>query len=236
MLLRALTSDNPIIVGDFTVLVKPVSRARNLTLRYNLKKSCFVVSGPKRASRKSLVEFVTAHHAWMTQQMRSVPQAPSIIEDGVIMIEGIQRRIIHQEAAGVHVSLTEDSLMVACRTERLSRAIRRFIIQHAEKLISELAHEKAAQIGKRITKITLRDTSSRWGSCAHDGSLSFSWRLIMAPFDVIDYVVAHEVAHLQHFDHSQDFWALCRELSESYTIGKHWLKINGAHLQSAILA
>jgi predicted metal-dependent hydrolase len=236
MLRRALTSDNPIIIGDFTVLVKPVARARNLTLRYNLKKSCFVVSGPKRASRKSLTEFVAAHHTWMQQQIRSIPKAPSIIEDGFITIEGIPRKIIHSEATGVHVSLLADTVMVACRAERLPRALQRFIVQHAEKLISELAHEKAERIGKRITKITLRDTSSRWGSCASDGSLSFSWRLIMAPFDVIDYVVAHEVAHLQHFDHSPDFWALCRELSENYTMSKHWLKLNGAQLQATSLA
>ena len=152
------------------------------------------------------------------------------------MIEGIQRRIIHSEATGVHVSLTEDAILISCREERLPRALQRFVVQHADKLISELSREKAARIGKRITKITMRDTSTRWGSCASDGSLSFSWRLIMAPFDAIDYVVAHEVAHLQHFDHSPDFWALCRDLSENYTMGKHWLKINGTHLQGAVLA
>jgi predicted metal-dependent hydrolase len=235
MLRRALTSDNPILIGDFTVLVKPVARARNLTLRYNLKKSCFVVSGPKRASRKSMIEFVTAHHAWMQQQMRSIPKAPSIIEDGFITIEGIPRKIIHEVAAGVKINLTEDALIIHCREERLQRAIQRFVVQHAENIITPLAYDKAVSIGKKISDITFRDTSSRWGSCSSDGKLSFSWRLIMAPMETIDYVVGHEVAHLQHFDHSPKFWALCRELSTDFTAGKHWLKINGAHLQSAIL-
>lgn len=236
MPLRALTSPHVITLDDLTIEVKPNARARGLTLRYNLKKGHFVASVPKRVSKKFILEFLVQHQEWMRKQLTNVPQIPSALEQGEILIEGITRRILHQSAAGVHVSLTEDALMVACRPERLPRAIQRFVVQHAEQLISELAHEKAARIGKRITKITLRDTSSRWGSCAHDGSLSFSWRLIMAPFDVIDYVVAHEVAHLQHFDHSPDFWALCRELSENYTMGKHWLKINGAHLQSAVIA
>lgn len=233
---RALISENLITVDEFTIQVKPYPRARRLTLRYDPKKSRFVVTVPKRISKKLILEFLNEQKAWMAQQMVIVPSQPSVMEQGRIMIEGIEREIIHREATGVHVSLTEDAIMISCRAERVPRALQRFIVQHAEKLISELAHEKAAGIGKRIAKITLRDTSTRWGSCAHDGSLSFSWRLIMAPFDVIDYVVAHEVAHLQHFDHSSDFWALCRDLSENYTMGKHWLKINGAHLQGAIIS
>jgi predicted metal-dependent hydrolase len=235
MLRRALTSDNPIIVGDFTVLVKPVARARNLTLRYNLKKACFVVTGPKRASRKSLVEFVSQQQHWMQQQLKTMPKPPSIIEDGFVMLEGRPRKIVHQIAAGVKIILDDDALIIHCREERLQRAIKRFVIQHAEKTITPLTYEKAALSGKKFADITFRDTSSRWGSCTHDGRLSFSWRLIMAPMETIDYVVAHEVAHLTHFDHSPKFWGLCRELSAHFTAGKHWLKINGAHLQGTIL-
>ncbi|MDB5478644.1 MAG: hypothetical protein JWM96_1139, partial [Alphaproteobacteria bacterium] len=146
-------------------------------------------------------------------------------------IEGLLRAIIHQSAPGVKIELTHDRIFIACRPERMPRALQRFLLQHAEKIIVPLAHEKAAAIGKKIAGIRLRDTTSRWGSCSHDGNLSFSWRLILAPIDVIDYVVAHEVAHLQHFDHSPNFWGLCRELSSSYTMGKHWLKLHGAALQ-----
>ena len=236
MLTRALTSPNLITIDDLTIEVKVNARARRLTLRYNLKKGHFVASVPKRLSKKFILEFLTEQQDWMRKQIVIVSTQSSALENGIVMIEGIPRRIIHQEATGVHVSLTEDAIMISCRTERLPRALQRFVVQYADKLISELSYEKASRIDKRIAKVTMRDTSSRWGSCASDGSLSFSWRLIMAPYDVIDYVVAHEVAHLQHFDHSPDFWALCRELSENYTMGKHWLKINGAHLQSAILA
>jgi predicted metal-dependent hydrolase len=228
--IRALTSDNIIQIADIPVLVKPNVRARGLTLRYNLKKACFVASVPKRISRKAIIEFLTLHADWMQQQLNKIPVTPSILEQGFVTIEGIDRTIIHQEAAGVKIILDDDSLIVMCRAERLPRAIQRFLIQHAEKVILELAYPKAQLIDKKITKVTLRDTTSRWGSCASDGSLSFSWRLIMAPMATIDYVVAHEVAHLKHFDHSQNFWAVCRELSASFTSGKHWLKLNGAQL------
>lgn len=233
--LRALTSDNLITLNEFTIEVKLNARARRLTLRYNTKKAHFVVSTPKRTSRKFVLQFLTEHQDWMRKQLLAIPQAPSAIQDGTIMIEGKARQIIHKDAAGVHVTLSDDMLTIACRESRLPRALQRYIIQHADKTISELAYQKAKMIDKRITKITMRDTSSRWGSCAHDGSLSFSWRLIMAPMATIDYVVAHEVAHLQHFDHSPNFWALCRELSAQFTSGKHWLKVNGAYLQTVVL-
>lgn len=208
-----------------------MARARRLTLRYSTKKSRFTISVPKRASRKSIIEFVTAQQEWMRRQQDAVPKTLSILEQGSVMIEGLPRAIIHQSVPGVKIKLTHDQIFIACRPERMPRALQRFLLQHAENIITPLAHEKASAIGKKITGIRLRDTSSRWGSCSHDGNLSFSWRLILAPMDVIDYVVAHEVAHLQHFDHSPDFWGLCRELSASYTMGKHWLKLHGAALQ-----
>ncbi len=228
--IRALTSDNLIHIHDIAVLVKPNVRARGLTLRYNLKKSCFVASVPKRISKKAIVEFLTEHHHWMQKQIDALPVTQSILEQGIVTIEGTPRRLVHEHGTGVKTTLTEDSLIISCRPERLPRALQRYLIQHAEKIISDLAYTKAKLINKRIAKITLRDTTSRWGSCASDGSLSFSWRLIMAPMATIDYVVAHEVAHLQHFDHSPAFWAVCRDLSENYTGGKHWLKLNGAQL------
>jgi predicted metal-dependent hydrolase len=96
--------------------------------------------------------------------------------------------------------------------------------------LSDIASEKAGDIKKIISSIKIRDTKTRWGSCAKDGSLSFSWRLIFAPYHTIDYVVAHEVAHLAHMNHGPKFWALCEKLSLNYTGGKEWLKANGNEL------
>lgn len=167
----------------------------------------------------------------MARQQHIAPQKTSPLENGILPIEGIDRRIVHEQAPGVQIDLLFDTLLVRCRPERLPRAIQRFLKQHAEKIIAPLAREKAKQIGKSVADIGFRDTTSRWGSCSSDGKLSFSWRLIFAPIEVIDYVVAHEVAHLAHFDHSPAFWALCRDLSKDYTSGKHWLKLNGQQLQ-----
>ena len=90
--------------------------------------------------------------------------------------------------------------------------------------------EFSERLGSRVRKITLRDTRSRWGSCSNDAKLMFSWRLIMAPEDVLAYVAAHEVAHLKHMNHSKDFWETVEYLFGSYKKERAWLKQNGPSL------
>ena len=110
--------------------------------------------------------------------------------------------------------------------------ILRFLQQQALAVITHLAQEKAAHIDKKIGKITLRDTASRWGSCAHNGNLSFSWRIVMAPPLVIDYLAAHEVAHLKEMNHGPNFWALCERLCPRSDEAKAWLKRHGTMLHA----
>ncbi len=107
-----------------------------------------------------------------------------------------------------------------------------------EALVKSLAHTSvtaavdrfATALGKKPKRITLRDTRSRWGSCSSKGNLSFSWRLMLAPPEVLDYIAAHEVAHLRHMDHSAAFWGTVAELFPGYRVHHDWLKRNGASL------
>lgn len=108
--------------------------------------------------------------------------------------------------------------------------VKRWFVERAREVIEPLAQEKAKTINKTISKIDLRDPSSRWGSCSTDKRLMFSWRVIMAPPEVLDYLVAHEVAHLKHMDHSQVFWDLCYSLCKGSEHGHDWLKQNGNSL------
>ena len=88
----------------------------------------------------------------------------------------------------------------------------------------------AARLGKGYTRLTLRDTRSRWGSCTSDGGLMFSWRLIMAPPSVLDYVAAHEVAHLAQMNHSPAFWAEVTRIYGDFDPPRQWLRTHGADL------
>src|SRR5690606_8925445 len=147
------------------------------------------------------------------------PDPEPIKEGGNILIEGVERRIVRRDGKrGVETELTPTELIVTCAPDRLQRAVLRFVKRHAEKIITKMAAEKSARAGGRpLQRVKFRDTNSRWGSCTCDGVLSFSWRLVMAPPEVLDYIVAHEVAHLVHMNHSKNFWKKCRELTPHTT-------------------
>ena len=128
----------------------------------------------------------------------------------------------HEALGGVW--LEEGTICVSGRPEHLSRRVRDFLKQQARKAILPRAQEKAARLGRHAGRITLRDTRSRWGSCSVSGDLNFSWRLVLAPIIVLDYVIAHEVAHLVEYNHGRKFWALAKDLTENMEEAKTWLK------------
>jgi predicted metal-dependent hydrolase len=105
-----------------------------------------------------------------------------------------------------------------------------FLRHEARRELSARAGEKAQRIARRPGRISIRDTQSRWGSCSSDGDISFSWRLILAPEPVLDYVVAHEVSHLVHLDHGPRFWALVEKLAAEVAGPRRWLRRNGGAL------
>ena len=108
-----------------------------------------------------------------------------------------------------------------------------FLTALARERLGAASDRYAAEIGRKVTRVSLRDTRSRWGSCAPDGRLSFCWRLVLAPPLVVDYVVAHEVAHLCHLDHGPRFWQVVERLTPHRGEAQLWLRSNGARLLRA---
>jgi predicted metal-dependent hydrolase len=212
------------------VVIKAHAKARALTLRYQPHRGQFLLTTPRRIAQRHIDAFIIAQQDWMIKQQSLYPQTQNFSSGGQILYLGKNYRLSHTEGAGVTITLDDSTFHITCRATRLERVIIRFLQSKAVETLSALAHEKAARLGRTIPHINFRDTKSRWGSCGRDGRLCFSWRLVMAPPEVIDYVVAHEVAHLIHFDHSKEFWALCRSLSDSFTFGKHWLQQHAATL------
>lgn len=107
-----------------------------------------------------------------------------------------------------------------------------FLRVEARNFIAPLVDQYAARVNRTVNRLTLRDTRSRWGSCTADGNLMFSWRLVMAPPHVLEYVVAHEVAHLVEMNHSAAFWKLVEDLMPDYDAHRKWLRANGAKLHA----
>jgi hypothetical protein len=138
--------------------------------------------------------------------------------------------IVHDPAARRGVWRDAGVIRVSGFAEHLPRRVRDFLKREARAMLTERAHDKAGRLDRPIARISLRDTRSRWGSCSSDGGLSFSWRLILAPEEVLDYVVAHEVAHLMHHDHGAKFWALVTDLTPSVDAPRQWLRAHGPEL------
>ena len=129
-----------------------------------------------------------------------------------------------------NISLNDDNIIIKTSRRDPTTNLKRWMIDFAREKITPMAEEKAKTIRKDVSKIDLRDTTTRWGSCSSDKRLMFSWRLIMAPPYVLDYVVAHEVAHLKRMDHSSKFWDICYSLAERPEEARLWLKENGNSL------
>jgi predicted metal-dependent hydrolase len=216
-----------------TVRIKHSARARRLALRLDPKERVINLVVPKGVSLKKAHDFARYHETWIVKAMMELPPALPFEHERTIPVLGADRIIrIIQDASikTTDISLTASELLVHTNKDNPAARIERYLKNLVKEKITEMAKAKALDIGKPITAISVRDTKSRWGSCSDNGKLSFSWRLIFAPSLAMDYVVAHEVAHLVHMDHSKRFWNLCRELSIDFMEGEYWMRNHGHEL------
>ena len=189
-----------------------------------------VVTLPAKATRKAGMALLMGHAAWVSDRLAALPEAISFADGATVPICGVPHRIRHSPEARGAAFLLEQELHVTGAVEFLPRRVRDFLRQEARYRLGGLAIAKAGLIGVVPKRVTMKDTTSRWGSCAPDQSLALSWRLLMAPPFVQDYVVAHEVAHLRHMNHGPQFWSLVDELTPHTKAAIPWLRAEGARL------
>ncbi len=214
--------------------VKPNQRARRMALRLDTKTQRFDLTLPDWASLHDAKRFIDLNQGWIEKQQAALPDKCPFINGQIIPVLGINRKIIHvvSDKRRTKITLTDDQLIVKSNLHEqdIPSRIQRYLKKLAQSEMESLVRQKAAIIKKTVEKVEMRDTKSRWGSCSTDGRIMLSWRLILAPYDAMDYVVAHEVAHLQHMDHSPAFWAQCEALSQNYKNGHRWMKQHGQSL------
>jgi predicted metal-dependent hydrolase len=214
--------------------VKPDKRARRITLRIEPGGQALKLTVPHGLKTREIDEFLARHSGWLMTKLAKFPRQNVLEEGKYLHIRGVAHRI---ERTGKLRGLTEiveiegeAVLRVGGDEDHLVRRLKDFLKVEARKDLERLAHGHAGTVGARVKAVSLKDTKSRWGSCSHDGNLSFSWRIVMAPPHVIDYLAAHEVSHLKEMNHSDRFWALCEKLCPQSEEAKAWLKRNGAML------
>ena len=216
----------------YRVLLKRVPTARRFTLRVRNATRDVVITLPKRGSLAAAQDFAQRHAAWIAARLHRLPQAIPFEPGARFPLRGEEITIAHldQLRGGIEILSGEKLLRVACSREHLSRRIHDFLKSEARKDLEAAVKIHCTSLGFPPRKVALRDTTSRWGSCSASGALNFSWRLIMAPPFVLDYLAAHEVAHLVHMNHSDDFWAVTKKLAPRTDHAEAWLYAHGSSL------
>lgn len=213
---------------DLELKVSP--QARRMALRLDNQRRVMYLVVPSHTRTEKAYDFALQYRDWIKENLSALPE-PVPFEDGnYIPVFGKKVRIditCDKTLNRTDIELKGNVLYVVTNKEDPTRRIERFLRELAHETIEQIAHRKAACIGKEIRAVNVRDTKSRWGSCNHRDEISFSWRLVFAPRQAMDYVIAHEVAHLAHFDHSDAFWAMCCRLSASYRKGRDWMDERG---------
>lgn len=206
------------------------SRARRVSLRIDPTGGAVVVTLPTRATRKAGMALLMGHAEWVSSRLAALPEAVVFADGATLPIGGVPHRIRHAPGVRGGAFLLDQELHVTGAVDFLSRRVRDFLRQEARRRLGALVMAKAGLIGVIPKRVTIKDTTSRWGSCAPDKSLALSWRLVMTPAFVQDYVVAHEVAHLRHMNHGPKFWGLVDELTPHTRAAIPWLRAEGSRL------
>ncbi len=219
----------------YLVQLRRNGQARRYTLRIHSATREVVLTLPPRGSLKQAREFAQKHGAWIAARLKRLPQPVPFVHSAVLPLRGLEHRIEHRrEARGtVWTEAGEDGALLLCvagATPHVSRRVRDFLKKEAKRDL-EAASKRAAQaLGANLKRVSIRDQSSRWGSCSTTGVLSYSWRLILAPPYVLDYLAAHEAAHLIEMNHSRAFWRQVERICPDFKRAKAWLDAHGADL------
>ena len=212
------------------VMFRQNKRARRIVLRLDQSTAELVVVLPTRATAAQGRRFALLNEGWIRDRLDQIPAATPFAPGAEIPYLGVEHRIRYRPGVPVAVWREGNEIYVTGRREAAPRRIEEWLKREARRELLRRARQKAALIGREVHAITLRDPKSRWGSCSTRGQLSFSWRLILAPREVLDYVVAHEVAHLKEMNHGPRFWRLTAQLTRDTEYAKEWLRENGPAL------
>lgn len=218
-----------IIGNGMRITCRRSARARRMVLRVPRDGGPVVLTLPAHVALSDGAAFAESKARWLLQAAERRP-APSIVRHGAALpVAGVP--LVLAPAAVRAAAIAGDALLLPAG--RPAGPVAQAFLKHrAMQQLRAACDRHAAALGRPYRAIVLRDTRSRWGSCTSDGRLMFSWRLAMAPPAVLDYVAAHEVAHLRHMDHSPRFWAAVAGLMPDYARHRDWLRRHGSDLMA----
>jgi predicted metal-dependent hydrolase len=221
--------------ASFAVRVRRHRQARRYTLRIQAATREVILTMPPRGSLREAKQFAQKHGGWIAARMHRLPQAVPFADGTIVPLRGIEHRIVHRP--GVRGTVWTETpghgtalLCVAGDAPHIGRRLGDYLRREAARDLDTASRRAADEFGVAIRRISVRDQSSRWGSCSTTGVLSYSWRLILAPPFVLNYLAVHEVAHLLEMNHSARFWRLVKRVCADSERAKTWLDVHGSDL------
>ena len=215
------------------VSIRVNARARRLLLRIDASDRNVELVLPRGVPAEHGLRFLEAQRGWIAARLEALPRPVAFAEGAIVPVLGVPHRIRREsDPAAPPVAIVDGEIRVRGEPEHVARRVRDHLARLARQELALRARHYAEQVGKPVTRVSVRDTKSRWGSCSSTGALSFSWRLVMAPEPVVDYVVAHEVAHLVEMNHGPRFWKLVRTMTPDCATPRAWLKRHRTELLS----
>ena len=212
------------------VAVRKVRNSTRLSLRVSSINESVTLTAPVSTNQDVLLRFLESKENWIKENLLKISDKKVNVDIGhLIPIFGTKKHIeICSES--LNVRIIGNSIRIPTTVAKPGLAIENFLKKLAKEEITSAANYYCGKLGVSYASIKLRDTRSRWGSCSSNSNLMFSWRIIMAPRNIIRYLVAHEVTHLKHFNHSREFWFEVRSIFGSYEKERNWLRTEGTDL------
>jgi predicted metal-dependent hydrolase len=219
----------------YPVRVRRHRQARRYTLRIQAATREVILTMPPRGSLREAKAFAQKHGGWIAARLHRLPDPAPFAPGMVLPLRGVEHRIEHRPGARGTVWLESaesgDRLIcVAGAAPHVGRRLGDYLRREAARDLETASRRVAEALGVTIRRVSVRDQSSRWGSCSSTGVVSYSWRLILAPPFVLNYLAVHEVAHLVEMNHSMRFWRLVMRHCPDAKRAKVWLDVHGADL------
>ena len=215
---------------EIIVRLRRSARARRMTLRLSNATGIATLTLPKRANLTEARLFAERQQEWLRKNLAKRPVRSGVTLGQTIGFRDISVQLV--QGTGRVVSLKDNLLQIPGNPDVAGRKLQGWLKAQARIELTAASQHYAVKLGKPFASIALRDTRSRWGSCSATGALMYSWRLILAPASVLDYVAAHEVAHLKMMNHSAEFWDEVAKLKPEYKKDRDWLRKNGPALHA----
>ena len=220
---------NILLYKDIEIIFKRSVRGRRTTLR--VRSGEVILTAPKRTSVNTALALVDKHIEWIKHCLLSYTEDKIVYDHGsIISMLGDKYIIDYTDNLKGSIYISNNVIVVNGRHDTAEKRIKKFLASHLKEIIVEIADKLCSQIEASYEEIKVRKMVSKWGSCNSKHNISFSSRLVFAPYWILEYVVAHEVCHLKEFNHSIKFWRLVESICPNWRVARAWLREHGISL------